>query len=172
MLGPISEKRLELVHPKLASLIRTLAEDASEPIGVTQGLRNSKEQSALYAQGRQPLDSVNALRAAVGLAPLDADENIEPVTHAKPGYSWHEFGLAVDVVPFESSGEADWDEAHPIWSELVDSGEMLGLTSGKSWNDEPHFQLTGRFPETPTDEVRRLFASGGLQAVWNAAGLT
>jgi peptidoglycan L-alanyl-D-glutamate endopeptidase CwlK len=171
MMGPVSEKRLELVHPTLAMLIRMLAEDLSEPIGVTQGLRNSSEQDALYAQGRYSLDVVNQRRRLVGWAPIEADENIRTVTEAKPGYSYHEFGLAVDVVPFESSGEPDWNENHPIWREIIENGESLGLTSGVSWRDEPHFQLTGRFPETPTDEVRRLAQTGGIQAVWNAAGI-
>lgn len=172
MMGPVSEKRLALVHPVLANFIRILAEDLSEPLGVTQGLRKSAEQDALYSQGRLPLDTVNQKRLLVGWAPVTPDENIKPVTNAKPGYSWHEFGLAVDVVPFESSNEPDWDENHPIWQEIVSAGEELGLASGISWRDEPHFQLTGIFPDTPSDVVRALFASGGLQAVWNAAKIT
>jgi len=171
MLGPTSERRLTLVHPTLAFLIHQLAEQMSEPIGVTQGLRNAKTQAALYAQGRQSLDSVNSLRAIAGMSPLDVDENISPVTDAKPGYSWHEFGLAVDVVPLETSGVPDWNVSHPTWAEIIELGEALGMTSGISWHDEPHLQLTGRFPEVPTDEVRQLFASGGLQAVWNAAAI-
>jgi len=168
-LGPVSMKRLALVNPILAQTIQRLAYQMSETIGVTQGLRTEKEQAALFAQGRQPLDVVNAMRLVVGWAPLDVSANIEPVTKAQPGYSWHEFGLAVDVVPLESSGEPDWDTDHPVWQEIISKGTALGLTSGISWKDEPHFQLTGRFPVTPTDEVREIYSVKGLNGVWQAA---
>jgi hypothetical protein len=47
-------------------------------------------------------------------------------------------------------------------------GESLGLVSGISWKDEPHFELTGKYPSDPTQEVQDLFTSGGLPAVWAA----
>ena len=168
-MGPTSVSRLSLVHPKLSQLIMLLAEQMSEPIGVTQGLRTPKEQAALYAQGRKALDQVNALRKDVGWAAITATENFSRRTEAKPGYSWHEFGLAVDVVPFESSGEPDWNETHLVWQEIVEKGTGLGLTSGVSWKDEPHLQLTGRFPASATDEVRTIFAMSGLNGVWQAS---
>ena len=169
MLGPISLKRLALVEPILAELIMTLSEQLSEPIGITQGLRTSKEQVALYSQGRDSLTLVNDFRKQVGWAPILPRENLMTVTNAMPGYSNHEFGLAVDVVPFESSQHPDWDVTHPIWQEIVTKGQALGLTSGISWHDEPHLQRTGRFPVTPDDEVRQLFATGGLALVWKEA---
>lgn len=170
-MGPISEERLATVHPKLAALIHTLDTQMSEPLGVTQGRRDDAEQEALYAQGRGTLELVNHLRELVGWAPITAEENAETVTDAKPGYSWHGPGLAVDVVPLDSSQDPDWDSNHPVWKELVEKGEALGLTSGISWHDEPHFQLTGRFGITPDDEVRQLMASGGVEAVWAASGI-
>jgi peptidoglycan L-alanyl-D-glutamate endopeptidase CwlK len=142
--------------------------EMSEALGVTQGLRTAGEQQALWAQGRDTLPKVNAYRQAVGWAPIKNADNVK-VTNAAPGYSWHEFGLAVDVVPFESSNAPDWNENHPVWQELVAKGKALGLTSGISWRDEPHFQITGIFPVTPSDEVRTLFAESGLQSVWTAA---
>ena len=169
MLGPVSIQRLAQVHPALSHKISTLESIMSEPIGVTQGLRTSKEQLALYSQGRNGLAFVNQLRQAVGWSPLTDTENVR-VTDAPPGFTWHEFGLAVDVVPFESNGQPDWDEQHPVWQEIVTKGTGLGLTSGKSWKDEPHLQLTGIFPvAAPTDAVRQLFKQGGLPAVWQAA---
>jgi len=171
MLGPVSMKRLSLVEPTLAQLITMLSEQMSEPIGVTQGLRTKAEQDALYAQGRYSVDVVNDLRKIVNLAPIDARDNVKTVTNAASGYSWHEFGMAVDVVPMESFVNPDWDESHPVWNELVTKGQALGLTSGVAWNDEPHFQLTGRFPETPTSEVRTILAMQGLSGVWSAAGI-
>jgi hypothetical protein len=171
MLGPVSLKRLSLVEPTLAQLITMLSDQMSEPIGVTQGLRTDAEQFALYEQGRASVDFVNELRKNLGWAPIQPGENIGTVTNAKPRYSWHGFGMAVDVVPLESGNQPDWDESHSVWQELVTKGEALGLTSGISWHDEPHFQLTGRFPVTPDDEVRQIFAMSGMQAVWSAAAI-
>lgn len=158
--------RLAKVHPRLSDLIQQLAAQMSEEIGVTQGLRSFNEQDALYAQGREDLDAVNTLRTALNWAAITEAENIR-VTNARGGFSWHNFGLAVDVVPFASASQPDWNVRHPVWLELVDKGEALGLTSGISWGDEPHFQLQGRFPiDEPTDEVRSIFATDGLQGVW------
>jgi peptidoglycan L-alanyl-D-glutamate endopeptidase CwlK len=171
MFGPVSLQRLALVHPTLSELMRQLEMTMSEAIGITMGVRTDQEQGALYCQGRQPLDYVNTLRAAVGWAPITAEANGRTVTNAKPGYSWHPFGLAVDAVPFDSAMHPDWDESHPAWQEMVTKGEALGLVSGISWKDEPHFQMTGRFPITPTDEVRSLMVAGGMPAVWQAAGI-
>lgn len=172
-MGPISEQRLALVHPKLSALIHQLNSMMSEPLGVTQGLRSQAEQAAYFAQGRQPLAEVNALRAAVNLAAITEEENAKPVTNAPSGYSWHEFGLAIDVVPESvTTGQPDWNEQHPVWQEIVTKGESIGLVSGIEWHDEPHFQLTGRFPVTPDATVRAYFAQGGLQAVWAAAEIS
>ncbi len=168
LLGPVSERRLAFVHPTLAGLIRKLAGQLSEPIGVTQGLRTFAEQAAYYAQGRQALRTVNAARAAVGLASITAAENKRTVTNAKPGYSWHCYGLAADIVPFESSGEPDWNVAHPIWDEIVSKSEAIGLVSGVEWEDEPHLQMTAQYGATPDDAVRQLLANGGLKAVWDS----
>lgn len=68
-----------------------------------------------------------------------------------------------------SPGQPDWDISHPAWDRLTSVGISLGLTSGSTWRtfkDYPHFQLTGRFPVNPDDEVRTLFRDGGIMAVW------
>lgn len=170
MFGPVSEQRLALVEPTLSQLMHVLESQMSEPIGITMGVRSDEQQDALFAQGRKPVDQVNALRAKVGWAPIQPSEN-RIVTKAKAGYSWHPFGMACDAVPFDSLMHPDWNETHPVWQEMVTKGQELGLLSGVSWKDEPHFQLTGRFPETPTDEVRAIAQVGGMQAVWEAAGI-
>jgi len=144
----VSEARLELVNPVLAAKIRELAGTSPFPIRVVQGLRTFAEQDALYAQGR----------TAPGLR----------VTAARAGYSYHNVGLAVDVVPM-INGLPDWRPGH--FTEIIAAAEALGLVSGQSWNDLPHLQLTGIFPVTPDDVVRSLFASSGVQGVWTAANL-
>ena len=166
----VSEARLQNLHPRLAEKIRLLDEQYStefpdEHLRVTFGQRSWGEQAALWAQGRESLDEVNRLRAAVNLPPLASEAANVQVTNAQPGHSWHQFAMAVDVVPMAPA--PDWKSAH--WPRIVAIGESLGLTSGIGWGDQPHFQLTGRFGLSPDDEVRQLFTDGGVQAVWAEA---
>ena len=150
----VSEQRLSEVYPGLADKVRQMAtqlESEGTDIRVTQSLRTMAEQEALYAQGRTAPGRV--------------------VTEARAGYSWHNFGLAVDIAPFTPQG-VDWNTSHPVWKRAVAVGESLGLVAGaafRTFPDWPHFQLTGRFPATPSDECRAIFAAGGLAAVWQAA---
>ncbi len=156
----ISEARLGVVHPMLREKIQRLAyllalENIN--IRVAQGLRTWAVQALLYAQGRTAPGKI--------------------VTNGRPGQSWHNFGLAVDVVPDSALAapgvfEPDWDETHPAWQRIVAIGESLGLTSGahfRTIKDFPHLQLTGKFPASPPDDVRGIFLASGIQGVWDAA---
>jgi peptidoglycan LD-endopeptidase CwlK len=150
----VSEQRLSEVYPGLATLVRQMADQlAAEGIDirVTQSLRTVAEQEALYAEGRTQPGKI--------------------VTEAMPGYSWHNFGLAVDVAPLTPQGP-DWNTSHPVWGRIVAIGSALGLVAGADWRtfpDWPHFQWTGIFPVSPNDAARSLLASGGVSAVWGAA---
>ena len=154
-MNAISIARLDLVYPGLASRITKMSQMLSIDIEVTQGLRTWAEQEALYEQGRTTSGSI--------------------VTYARAGFSWHNFGLAVDLVPEDvTPGQPDWSLASPTWSKLVSVAESLGLVSGSEWlgaeKDTPHVQLTGRFPATPTDEVRSIYMQrGSIDDVWAAA---
>lgn len=154
----ISEARLQLICPALADKIHSLAamlEDEGIVFRVTQGLRSWNDQDKLYQQGRSLPGKI--------------------VTNAPAGHSWHEFGLAVDVVPMnQDPPQPDWDTSHPAWQRLIQVGESLGLYSGSEFvhiKDNPHFQLTGTFPLSPNDEARQLFRDQGMEAVWIEAGL-
>jgi peptidoglycan LD-endopeptidase CwlK len=152
----LSEAKLQLVCPALALKIQSLYGLITyEPIRVTQGFRSWAEQAKLWRQGR--------------------GDPGEIVTNAPPGHSWHEFGLAVDVAPFDAEGNPDWNLSHPVWQQIIKSGEALGLYSGDEFvhcsKDDPHFQLTGTFPVSPNDEVRQIFLTQGMKAVWQQAGL-
>ena len=150
----ISERRLSEVYPGLADKVRQMAEQLEQEgidIRVTQSYRPWSEQAALYDQGRTSPGEI--------------------VTNARAGFSWHNFGLAVDVAPLIPQG-VDWNTNHPAWLRIVAAGTSFGLVSGAEWRtfpDWPHFQLTGRFPVTPNDEVRAIYRTGGLAAVWESA---
>ncbi len=152
----LSESRLAKVHPKLAEKVRSMAELLGQEnitIRVVQGLRTYEEQEALYAQGRTVPGRM--------------------VTNALPGHSYHQFGLAVDVAPFDG-GVPDWNENHPAWKRIVSVGESVGLVAGaafRTFPDQPHFQLTGQFPVSPDEALRSVFQEGGIAAVWTDSGL-
>src|SRR5215472_5240771 len=131
-------------------------------ITVAQGLRTWAEQEALYAQGRTVPGHI--------------------VTNAQGGYSWHNFGLAVDVYPenladITAAPNIDWNPDHPVWKAMEQVGVSLGLESGATWIrlvDAPHFQLRGMLQSlgAPDDNVRAVFQQrGNLDDVWQAAGL-
>ena len=125
------------LHPrleKMAILLIRLCKAKGILIRVTQAYRCSKEQDALYAQGRTTAGKI--------------------VTHAKGGESYHNYGLAFDIA-IEKIVNGDnfvtWDEnadtngnGEPDYSEVGTYGEALGLEWGGRFlhPDKPHFQYT------------------------------
>lgn len=159
----ISEIRLNFVCPTLADKIHQLSDALAQEgiyIRVVQALRSWSDQDKLYQQGRDGRPG-----------PI--------VTNVQGGYSYHNFGMAVDCVPSQfAPGQPynpDWNKNHPAWARMQQLGQSLGLDSGATWRsfpDAPHFQLTGTFPENePTDEVRQIFKDAGMEAIWKAAGI-
>jgi peptidoglycan L-alanyl-D-glutamate endopeptidase CwlK len=148
-MDPISETRLALVNPELSRRIHQLADLVSFPFRITQGLRTYSEQDALFDQGRTAPGRI--------------------VTEAKGGYSAHNFGYAVDVVPF-INGVPDWNDRDAQWAEILAKAPSCGLSEGATWRTFPDFPhlYPSECPADPTDEIRSLMASGGLQAVWAA----
>jgi peptidoglycan L-alanyl-D-glutamate endopeptidase CwlK len=88
-----------------------LCAQAGIPLLITQSLRTWEEQDALYAKGRT-------------VAPIGAKYI---VTSDKGGQSWHNFGLAFDIVVLDSMGTADWDTSHPGWAKAAEVGKSVGL---------------------------------------------
>lgn len=150
----ISQDRLQLVHPILASTVAKM-DSALVAQGirlrVVQGLRTMAEQQALWEQGRTAPGSI--------------------VTHARPGDSWHNYGTAVDLIPGlrnTPAWEPNWDENHPDFRAMIRLGISLGLVSGSTWvsiKDYPHFQLAG-LPVTPTQAQRVYLVAHGLDDFW------
>lgn len=121
-----------------------VARDAGLNVDALAGLRTFSEQDKLYAQGRSKPG--------------------KKVTNAKGGQSWHNYGLAVDVV-FKVNGQWSWDEANP-WSKLGMIGQQHGLEWGGAWKsskDRPHFQYTGG---VTTKDAILYHAEGGIERVW------
>jgi peptidoglycan LD-endopeptidase CwlK len=150
----ISEARLAGVMPQLAALVRQLYERLAVEnitIRVTQAVRTWADQDKLYAQGRTLPGKI--------------------VTNAKGGESWHNYGCAVDMAPMDD-GIPDWNLSHPAWARIVAVGQSLGMVDGISWKDEPHFELTGKYPLKPPQEIVDFYIKEGLPAVWSAVNST
>lgn len=145
MFNTATIERLALVHPILKQRIAML--DALLPslqFQVCQGIRTYEEQDALFAK-------------------------VPAVTKAKGGYSAHNFGYAVDVVPEDiTPGQPDWNIEHLAWKALLATAPACGLSEGAEWRtfpDNPHFYLK-EFPANPTDAMREAYSAGGLDMVW------
>lgn len=102
------------------------------PIVITQGLRTIPEQNGLYAQGRTIKGQI--------------------VTNAKGGYSYHNFGVAIDFALLLPDGGVSWDtkrdgdgDGIADWDEVVADAKRLGWEWGGDWHsftDLPHFEMT------------------------------
>src|SRR5678816_3456090 len=153
---------LKDVNPVLAEKARVLnyaMTKINEPLRVAQGWRSSKQQTELWKIGRDDQGNV------IG----------KPVTWAPPMRSWHNFGLAVDLVPISVIAKDSWDPLNSVWMVLGLKGEELGLEWGGRWKkrDLPHFQMSGTFDKvSPDEQVLQAFEGAGLSGVWAEAGLT
>ncbi|WP_433943593.1 M15 family metallopeptidase [Paenibacillus sp. SN-8-1] len=103
------------------------------PIVITQGLRTISEQDGLYAQGRTKPGAI--------------------VTNARGGYSYHNFGVAIDFALLMPDGKSvTWDmkrdgdgDGIADWDEVVADAKRLGWAWGGDWRtfkDYPHFEMT------------------------------
>jgi peptidoglycan L-alanyl-D-glutamate endopeptidase CwlK len=108
--------------------------------------RSLEEQAALYAQSRETLAGVNALRFAAGLTPINDAANRQKVTDARPGESLHNYRLAFDCVVLQA-GKPAWDGNAPIWTVVGEIGEAAGLAWAGRWRGKlrevGHFQYSG-----------------------------
>jgi LysM repeat protein len=129
----LSLQRLAQLHPVLrtrGAALLDLCSHSGMAILVSQGVRSWEEQDALYAKGRSA--------SPVGRKYV--------VTMAKGGQSYHNFGLAFDIVVLDAVSKAGWDSGHPGWRAAGALGKSVGLEWGGDWTkfkDLPHFQYTG-----------------------------
>lgn len=97
------------------------------PCYLVQGSRSPEEQQALKDSGRG-------------------------VTNAPALLSFHNYGLAFDIVPAAYLNEPDWNPEGDLWPFIGALGKSLGLEWGGDWSDpdRPHFQLTA----APIEELK------------------
>ncbi|MCL2611281.1 MAG: M15 family metallopeptidase, partial [Defluviitaleaceae bacterium] len=125
--------RLKALHPNIQDAAVAFILDAQSKgiyLRVTSGFRSFAEQDALFAQGRTTSGSI--------------------VTNARGGQSYHNYGLAIDVVEFRD-GIATTENmlfVNDRWDEIGAIGKSHGFEWGGDWAgfpDRPHFQKTFGF---------------------------
>lgn len=116
-------------------------------------LRTPSEQKALYAQGRQSLAEVNALRKAAGMPwMISESENKNKVTWTLKSKHFPDANgkaRAFDLVVLKNGRTPSWDlkwdgdkDNVADYTELANIGEQVGLVAGGyAFGDWPHFQL-------------------------------
>lgn len=119
------------------------------------GVRTGAEQNATYAQGRQPLATINKLRVAQGMYVMGAAEAARTVTWSQAGQSPHNYepSFAFDVA-FVKDRKAVWSN-NSLFSRFAKILREIDpqLTWGGDWNrdgqedakktDRPHFEVWG-----------------------------
>ena len=117
---------------------------------VYETYRSPELQAAYYTRGRSVIPPVR------------------PVTNASSNlYSWHGYGLAVDVI----SKSVEWDAPLKWFEELAAIFKRHECKWGGDWTtkDLPHFQWAACKP-TPSDRARQIIATDGVHGVWVAVG--
>ena len=149
--APRASKDLSLLAPKFRIAVeKSVAECRAQgyDVIVFEAYRSKELQELYYKRGRT-------------IKPPD-----KPVTNAKSNlYSWHGYGLAVDVIS-ESRG---WGPPLSWWTVVASIFKAEGCKWGGDWKarDLPHMQW-GRCKPSPSDLARKLIAEGGVEAVWEA----
>lgn len=131
----VSLQRVAQLHP----LLRLEAEHCLRSLWakgvrarVTQGLRTMEQQRVLYAMGRTTPGKI--------------------VTKAKPGQSYHNYGLALDFCIMLPGGAASFNlqqdanaDGSKDWDQVVAEFKAAGWSWGGDWatfKDTPHLEKT------------------------------
>jgi len=126
-LGSLNKKALAKFEPFLAEVEKVMA-SKGVTVEVISGLRSWAAQAALFAQGRTKTGRI--------------------VTKARPGSSWHNYGLAIDLGLFKDGVYLDEKQpvqADKLYAEIGRIAEVHGIEWAGNWKtftENPHFQIT------------------------------
>lgn len=143
---------------KVDQVLAQAAEMGLPPCDAFMGLRSHEQQDALYAKGRtvKNTDGVTPERP-MGIT----------VTNSRGGESWHNYGVAVDIV-FRPGGKWSWDYRGLPYDALGAIVQAAALEWGGAWpepkTDMPHAELRAGLLIA---RAQALYAAGGLPAVWS-----
>ena len=138
---------LDTLHPYLARKLGEALEQCHREgleVYLFEGFRSHARQQALYNQGRNDIPG-------------------RRVTNARPGKSWHQFGLAVDLV-FKSNGVWKWSGDYDAVGKIMEAHEFEWGRRWRTFPEDAHFQM--RFGITLA-KAQEIYVSGGIIAVWS-----
>jgi peptidoglycan L-alanyl-D-glutamate endopeptidase CwlK len=145
--------RIELLAPRFRAAVEAaIAECRANQLDavVYETYRSAALQATYYARGRTVKPPAT------------------PVTNAMSNlYSWHGYGLAVDVIHRTRT----WDAGDTWFRAVADVFKRHGCKWGGDWKspDLPHFQW-GLCKPSPSDVARELIRTRGVESVWVAVG--
>lgn len=119
-----TDEEIKKLHPVFQPIVLAFVNELYDKYGITyriyEGLRTFEEQQYEYDKGRTTSGSI--------------------VTNAKPGESFHQYGLGFDGVEIKN-GEALWNS--PNIGTIVAVGKKYGMIWGgdfKGLKDTPHWE--------------------------------
>jgi len=142
-MDPVTLERIKLLHPKVREEALQIYEEICQALTgkaicrFSFTLRTIAEQNKLFAQGRTIAGKI--------------------VTRARGGHSYHNWGLAIDIVLIKDvNGDGNYEKAvwdtktdfdgdgKSDWMEVVQIFKEYGWQWGGDWKfyDAPHFQKT------------------------------
>ena len=142
-MDPVTLERIKLLHPKLRDEALEIYQEICQALTgkaicrFSYTLRTIDEQNKLFAQGRSIVGKI--------------------VTKARGGHSYHNYGLAIDIVLIKDvNGDGNYEKAvwdtksdfdgdgKSDWMEVVQIFKEHGWEWGGDWKfvDAPHFQKT------------------------------
>lgn len=149
----------KFVKPELINQFMDECKTAGHKVIITSVDRDYKEQEALYAQGREPLETVNLLRERAGLPRIIGTENLRKVTwtlNSKHIINLDDERLDNDLSHAFDFGLLDREDRYigdvkadvtanniADYLECALIGENLGLKSGRKFKnpDYPHLEI-------------------------------
>jgi peptidoglycan LD-endopeptidase CwlK len=150
---------LDLLNPQLKAKVNTLIARCAQrgfEMRPNNGLRDPFEQAKLWRQSRsieeirRKMDEFSAQGATFLVECLRSvgPQHGDHVTDAPPGFSWHQWGEALDSF-WLLDGKAEWSTKKLVgglnaYHVYADEAAALGLTAGGHWKkfkDWPHVQL-------------------------------
>lgn len=142
---------LENLAPKFRAVVEAVLADIPEAV-LFESYRSPERSDWLYGMGRDYSDG----RANGGT-----------VTRAAAGHSWHNFGVAGDLI----HRTLQWDAPAEWWARLGRSIILHGGIWGGAWRvaDLPHAQLAG-LRVSPDNDIREMLNEGSLEAAWAELG--
>ena len=125
MKDPKNQVKIDKLHPKARAIftafINELENEFDLVVHVVSGYRSFAEQQAIYNQGRSKPGKV--------------------ISWAKPGSSWHNYGLAIDVCPWlPDHSDLDWTYDFSEWADIA-------VKHGLTWGGGPDFPKDKKDPD-------------------------